>query len=47
MRLIYAVFNCVDPATVLKHGTLHAMKLWVAKPNHRGQCWQIVLWKIK
>ena len=45
MHYIYAVLNCVDPTTIVKHGTLAHMTRWV---HHRpGQCWQIVLWKVK
>ena len=44
---IYVVQNCVAPGVFLKHGTLHFLTQWVARPRHRGQCWQILLWKIK
>ena len=47
MHNLFAVYNCAAPTILVKHGTLHAMTAWVNRPKQRGQCWQIILWKIR
>lgn len=46
MTDIFAVHSCTSNI-IRAHGSLHAMKAWVALPTHLGKCWQIVLWRTK